>query len=258
MKRYVVVSTNNNPDYYFYLPYIEKAWNSYGWGVCCMITDDVNVDDLKYSNPDTVIIRLPNIEGLRTESIAQAGRLYAANYFDEDVFLMTSDIDLLPLDDYWKPNENEITVYGHDLTWHSFYPMGYIAMNSFNWRHYMILFLDTKKDMLRDADEFKHLSYANDWESWWNWDWTMITARLKPTESTIKFIDRGQINIAGATLAKGRVDRYNWEETQKQPDWIDAHCENNNVQHPDKLNKFLQVFNKVHGKIIFYSDLNGI
>lgn len=257
MKKYVVVSTNNNPDYYFYLPYIERAWNSYGWDVCCMITDDVNIDNLRYSNPKTVIIRLPNIEGLRTESIAQAGRLYAANYFDENVLLMTSDIDLLPLSDYWKPKYIDCTVYGHDLTWHSFYPMGYIAMRGMEWKHKMGL-SETKSDMLRDAKEFEHLAYAPDWEQWWNWDWTMITARLKPYAEHITFIDRGQINIAGATLAKGRVDRYNWEETQKQPDWIDAHCENNNVQHPDKLNKFLSVFEKVHGKLIFYSDLNGI
>ena len=31
--RTVVVSTTNNPDYYFYLPYVEKAWNNYGWNV---------------------------------------------------------------------------------------------------------------------------------------------------------------------------------------------------------------------------------
>ena len=47
MNRYVVVSTTNNPDYYFYAPYIERAWNKIGWNICVMITNDVNESDLK-------------------------------------------------------------------------------------------------------------------------------------------------------------------------------------------------------------------
>ena len=249
MKRYVVVSTNNNPDYMFYLPYIEKAWNSYGWGLCCMITNDIDISDLNYSNPKTIIIRLPEKKGLRTESIAQAGRLYAANYFDNETLLMTSDIDLLPLVDYWNPNIEKITVYGHDLTWHSFYPMGYIAMKTEKWKKFMKLKLDTSVELEKDAKEYEHLTKSDNWDSWWNWDWTMITDRMKPFANEITFIDRGQINIAGATLAKGRIDRYNWDETQNQPEWIDAHCHNNNVMHESKLKDFLTIFEKVHGKL---------
>ena len=49
----------------------------------------------------------------------------------------------------------------------------------------------------------------------------MITDRLKPHKDKITFIDRGQVDIAGATLAKGRVDRYNIAETRKQDDLIE-------------------------------------
>jgi hypothetical protein len=90
MKKYIVVSTNNNPDYYFYAPYIEKAWNSLGWDLVVMATDDVNVLDLKLSNPNSLVFHLPNIEGVRTESIAQSGRLYASNYLPSDSLIMTS------------------------------------------------------------------------------------------------------------------------------------------------------------------------
>ncbi len=154
-KKYVVVSSNNNRDYLFYAPYIEKAWNNYGWDVCMIITHDVNPLDLNKANESTVIIQLPKIEGLRTESMAQAGRLYAANYLPADALIMTSDMDLLPLSDYWHPDINDITVYGHDLTWHSFYPMGYIAMSGANWFKYMGLTYETENDMLRDAETFK-------------------------------------------------------------------------------------------------------
>jgi hypothetical protein len=252
MNRYVVVSTTNNPDYYFYAPYIERAWNKIGWNLCVMITNDVNESDLKLSNPLSVVIRMPKINQLRDSSIAQASRLYVSNYFPLDTLLMTSDIDLLPLSDYWHPNENDITIYGYDLTWFTFYPMGYICMTAEKWQTYMNLNNNTKEEIIRDAYDtsIPHSPLANDWEEWWNWDWSMITKRLKPFEKEIKFIERGQIDIAGATLAKGRIDRYNWEETQNQSEpFIDAHAENNNVMEESKLNKFLKVFNKFYGEL---------
>lgn len=245
MQKFIVVSSNNNPDYLFYLPYMEKAWNSYGWTLCVMVTDDVDISKLKYNNLDTHIYKLPNIPGLRTESIAQAGRLYAANYLPADSFIMTSDMDLLPLSDYWKPNEEQTTIYGHDLTDYSFYPMGYIAQSSEKWKQAMILTGDTCFDMLRDAHQYAHLAFAQDWESWWNWDWTMITNRMKPNASQYTFITRGRQSNG---FAYGRIDRGN-SMAHVEGELIDAHCENNNVQHPDKLKRFLQIFETRYGNL---------
>lgn len=247
MKRYAVVSSNNNSDYLFFIPYIEHAWKQLGWDLCIMLTNDVDVNKLDVRHKSTVLIQLPKIDGLRSESIAQAGRLYAANYLPLSSLIMTSDMDLLPLSDYWNPSIEDVTVYGHDLTWHSFYPMGYTAMSGHKWKELMRLSYNTEVDMLRDAKEFEHLAYAPDWESWWNWDWTQLTARLRG--HVTKFVDRGQVNIAGATLAQGRVDRYNWAETMKQTEWIDAHCHNNNVLHPDKMADFLNVYESKYGKL---------
>src|SRR3990167_4711161 len=175
MQKFVVVSSNNNPDYYFYLPFLERAWNSYGWTLCVMVTDDVDVSKLVYNNLDTHIYKLPVIEGVGTGSIAQAGRLYASNHLPEDAIIMTSDMDLLPLQDYWHPKPLEITVFGHDLTWFSFYPMGYIAMIGAQWKIKMGLTGDTKSDLERDAEEYKHMAKGKTWEEYWDWDWTMIT-----------------------------------------------------------------------------------
>lgn len=248
MEKIVVISTNKNPDYFFYAPYQEHAWNKLGWKLCIMTTDDVDPLDLNLTNPDTIIIRLPHIKELRTQSIAQAGRLYAANYLPKDALIMTCDMDLIPLSDYWHPKPEDITVYGYDLTWRSFYPMGYIAMTGENWKKYMNLTGITEDDMRRDMSDptLVHSPLAPDWEQWWNWDWSMITQRLKPHEKSITFIDRGQVNIAGGTLAKGRIDRFNWKETQNQTGFIDMHCENNNVKHPVKLEPFLEVWNRFY------------
>lgn len=248
LDRYVVVSSNNNPDYLFFAPFIERAWNKLGWKLCIMVTHDVDVKLLKnrLNNDSTIIYQVPEIEVLRTETVAQASRLYAANILPLASLIMTSDMDLLPLKkDYWNPSINDITVYGHDLTWFSYYPMGYTAMSGFKWKEKLNCTYNTAHDIERDCKELK-IAYSPDWEQWWNHDWQLLTNRLKPFESEIKFINRGQTNIAGTTLALGRVDRYNWQETLKQSELIDAHCENNNVKHPVKLEPFLELFNKYY------------
>ena len=248
MEKIVVVSANNNPDYLFYAPYIQKAWAKFGWKVCIMVTHDVDINKLDFNSKDGYIISLPEIKELREQTVAQASRLYAASVLPLDCYIMISDIDLLPLSDYWKPDFDAITVYGYDLTWRSYYPMGYIGMTCDKWKKYMNLTANIEADMLRDARETK-IAYSDNWEEWWNFDWDLVTKRLKPFEKDITFIDRGQIEIAGATLARGRIDRYNWVATQNQPEpFIDAHCENNNVQHPDKLNKFIEVFKRFHNE----------
>lgn len=245
MEKIVVISTNSNPDYSFYLPYQLKAWNKYGWKVCVMKTSDVT-EDLKAD----YVITLPDFDGVRKETIAQAGRLYAANHLPQDALIMTCDMDLIPLSDYWHPDANDITVYGYDLTWRSFYPMGYVAMTGAKWTEKFHLTGNTREDMNQDFKKYSEMVSSDNWESWWNYDWTLLTETLKPFHNSIKFVDRGQIDIAGATLAKGRVDRYNFIETQNQPQpYIDCHAENNNTQHPVKLEPFLKLYESIHGKL---------
>ena len=40
MNKYVVISTNDNPDYYQYVPYVIKAWNKLGWKVITFLRGD--------------------------------------------------------------------------------------------------------------------------------------------------------------------------------------------------------------------------
>jgi hypothetical protein len=179
------------------------------------------------------------------ESIAQAGRLYAANYFPDNILLMTSDMDLLPLSNYWTPDPHITTIYGHDLTDYSYYPMGYIAQSARAWKRFMVLSGDTAYDMKRDAEAYNHMARAKDWEAWWNWDWSMISDRMKPYASEFRFINRDRQPNG---FAAGRIDRGN-SMAHVDGELIDAHCENNNVKHPDKLNRFLQIFETTYGKL---------
>lgn len=251
MKKYVVVSTNNSADYYFYAPFVEKAWNNYGWDLCVIVTHDVNTKNIHLNNPNTILVQLPNIAGLRIETVSQASRLYAANYLSLDALIMTSDMDLIPLSNYWKPEPEDITVYGHDLTDFSYYPMGYVAMTGRQWREKLKLTYNTEADMLRDARETEvngvKIAYSDNWEQWWNFDWQLLTNRLIPFASQIKFVNRGR-RLTG-TYAYGRVDRGDSMQIPPNETLIDAHCENHNVQHPDKLNKFLALYESIHGKL---------
>lgn len=245
MKKYVVVSTNNNPDYYHYLPYIEKAWNTYGWTVACMVTHDTYLSKLRYNNPSTIIIQLPRLEMLRTETIAQGGRLLAANYLSHNDLIMTSDIDMLPLSDYCKPEADKITVHGHDLTDYTYYPMGYTAMMGHKWKEVFGLTGLNDRDFMRLARE-EPICFAESWEQWWNFDWKLLTEKLKPYKDEIKFIHRGR--RADNPFAFGRIDRGDSMKIIPKP-WIDAHCENEDVRLPAKLSKFLSIFEEVYGKL---------
>lgn len=241
MEKIVIVSSNNNPDYYFYSPYIKKAWNKYGWKVCTMLTDDVPQEHI-YSDYKIVF---PKMEGIRQETIAQASRLYAANHFNGDYYLMISDMDLLPLSDYWKPELDKITSYGHDLTDYSFYPMGYIGMPVNKWKEVMKLTGDTLADFERDA-KWLGTPYKADWETWWNYDWDLLTKRLTPYKSEIVNILRGR--QPGSCYAVGRVDR-GLGMVIPEGQLIDAHCDNINVKHEDKLPRFLNLFNSIYGEL---------
>ena len=73
-----------------------------------------------------------------------------------------------------------------------------------------------------------------------------MTNKLAPYKNDITHIHRGRRSDAG--FAYGRIDRGDSCKVIEKP-WIDMHCENHNVKHPDKLAKFLKVFEKVYGKL---------
>lgn len=260
MKKFVVISTNNNPDYFEYIPYQEKAWANLGWDLIIMVTPDFNPINFETSLQSTLICRLPEVPEIRTQTLAQMGRLYAAHYVGIDSFLMTCDMDLIPLSDYWKPDLNKITVYGHDLTDHTYYPMGYVGMSAQNWLDKLQITNDTRTDILRDCgrtmiknpatDKMEMAAYSDNWEVWWNTDWRLLTDRLMPFKDQITFIDRGRRTVQPnkGTFAFGRVDRGDSMQVPNEK-LIDIHSENHNVKHPDKWKRFIDVFEKYHGKL---------
>jgi hypothetical protein len=132
---------------------------------------------------------------------------------------MTADGDMMPCSNYWHPNENEITCYGHDLTGYGHYPICYIAMNSNEWKRVMNITDGELMPQIESLlDKYEQASSDN-WEQWWQVDQDIITEKLK--KENVNSVLRGREQRFG--LALGRIDRFNWAETINTENPIDAH-----------------------------------
>jgi hypothetical protein len=222
MKKYIVLSTNWNPDYLYYLPLTVWAWRKFGWDPIVFIEGISNGANSELINRtiDRAILYPEFYGGLkphneyRSDTITQISRLYGACVTDG--YLMTGDIDMLPLSDYWKFDENEITVWGHDLTGYGHYPICYIGMPSDKWVEVMNLNTTDYNSLIkRDLDSLPQAKDPDFYKYWFS-DQDLITQRLKPFKKTL--INRGQLPNG---FARGRVDRGSW--SLEHEEFIDCH-----------------------------------
>lgn len=226
--RCVVISTNGNDDYLFYIPIVMWAWNRIGWEVMCMMYDSVAkhyeqkkqlvIDScLNHAGSDNYYLNIPQVKGVREETLTQCSRLYAANFADFSYMIMTSDADMLPLSDYWKPNPILFTSYGRDLS-DRHYPICYLAASVKKWQTLMSLSGNFKYDMRHDL-ELRMDVHSDKFEDYWQVDQNLVTQRLNKTD--VARIDRGISPYTGYPI--GRVDRSAWLKSLEQPERIDAH-----------------------------------
>jgi hypothetical protein len=221
MKKCIVLSTNWNPDYLYYLPLTVWAWRKFGWEPIVFYGDlpRPNVDIDKLALEEGIIKRLGYpLTGspYRSDTITQISRLYGSCVADG--YLMTGDIDMLPLSDYWKFDENEITVWGHDLTGYGHYPICYIGMPSTRWVEVMGLTdSDYNRLILRDLDTLPQAKDPDFYKYWFS-DQDLITKRLNETQFKKNFVTRGQLPNG---FARGRVDRGSW--SLEHNEFIDCH-----------------------------------
>jgi|SRR5690348_7920340 len=220
MKKHVVFSYNSqNPDYAYFAPLAAKLWGYFGWTPVIVIVGAAT----KYGNDIVNVIRkydrstfimCHELEEYRSATIAQISRLYAARYIDG--LIMTADVDMLPLSNYWHA-QLQPTVYGYDLTGHKEFPICYVSMISEKWRE--VMKIDDSKSIedfiKRDLDSMPNAK-SEDFYKWWGVDQQLITERLKPYNPVQ--ILRGQYPNG---YARGRVDRGNW--TLSLDSFIDCH-----------------------------------
>lgn len=208
--RTVVLSTDDNPDYKNYLPYVQKAWNSIGWKT---LTFYLGTSDIASSDENKIIKILP-IEGYRDQTTVQCIRLFGHKYISDGT-IMTSDIDMMPLSNYWQPDNDSITCYGHDLTNYTQFPICYVAANKNNWEK--LINSDSLEELLSSYDCCR----SDDFYEWWFCDQLILTEKLLSIKDKIVLINRGKSSDG---LALNRIDRANWYNTKlKYNHYIDAH-----------------------------------
>lgn len=216
--RYVILSTNENPEYLYYLPLVAWAWERLGWTPILFYTGDCKF--VKSKVPVELKFKIEAIDGYRSDTIAQVSRLYGGTLsFMGDPIIMTGDIDMMPLSNYWNPKDGDITLYGHDLTDFNHYPICYIAMNATRWTEVMgTPGFNTEKWIKRDLDSYPQAKESFDSLRRWVVDQDMITERLNAVQFKKEHVSRG---VLPNGYAFGRVDRSAWH--LNHPVFIDCH-----------------------------------
>lgn len=210
MKKTIILSTDDNENYISYLPYVQQAWNLLGWDTLTFYLGSKDIS----STEKNKIINIEPIIGYRNCTVVQISRLLGYRYIQEGI-IMTSDVDMMPLSNYWNPQYDQITCYGYDLTNFQQIPICYIAANNKMWENLV------QSDSIESLLDQTTFGKSNNFNEWWFTDQLIITDRiLKYTQKPL-FIHRG---FSKNNLAKGRIDRVAWNLTKKEDSLkIDAH-----------------------------------
>jgi hypothetical protein len=234
MMKYIVLGVNDNMKYFYYIPLIVWAWRKFGWSELIYYRGERDMSNNAYLKTLNIYY-VPPIDGYKSETIAQVSRLYGACHIN-DAYLMTSDVDMLPLSDYWFPDIGLIDCYGRDLTDYH-YPICYIGMESYLWRKVMWIpdhpaypAIPMNTFLQRDLRQQKNM---------WGLDQDLITERL--VKYQINRIDRGTDKRTGYPI--GRVDRSNWR--LDHPVLIDAHLPHDILTNHDSFQKVLALLHHV-------------
>src|SRR5688572_28803620 len=213
MKKHIILSVNDNPDYLFHVPLTVWAWRKLGWEPIVFfagLDDQPPLFELAFHQG----LELHEghkaflINGFKSETIAQVSRLYGACVADG--YIMTGDIDMLPLSDYWQPDFNKLTVWGRDLTDYH-YPICYIGAPSETWREIMdIPSSDYNALIKQDLRQQQNM---------WVLDQDIITERINNSGFIPFRKDRGTDKRTGYPI--GRIDRSHW--TLEHKEYIDCH-----------------------------------
>lgn len=240
MKKYIVLSVNDNPEYLFYLPLTIWAWRKFGWEPIIFYTGSLK--NFQWMFLSDVCLAYPiRVTGYKSEMVAQISRLYSACCGGVGYF-MTGDIDMIPLSNYWSHtniNENVITTWGRDLT-DGHYPICYIGMNNALWQQVMNITSSDYNEMIkRDLDSMPN-ARSEDPIKRWVVDQDLITARLNNCGLLITKIDRGMYENG---YPIGRVDRSAW--TLNHDQFIDCHMPRGIWKDTIIEQQFLQLLYKV-------------
>lgn len=240
MKKHIVLSVNENPTYLFYVPLVVWAWGELGyWPIIFYNGKETKCFDLAFNELEGFVDYLDDIEGYQSDTITQVSRLYGSCVADG--YLMTGDIDMIPLSDYWKPDINKLTVWGRDLTDYHF-PLCYIGAPSEIWNEIMQTnnHNDYNAYIKRDLDSHPNAK-SHDKVKRWVVDQDIATESISVWHGKPVRVDRGTDKRTGYPI--GRVDRSNWTLDHRQ--FIDCHAPHDILTNETSFKKVLELLHAV-------------
>jgi len=238
--KYAVVSSNSNPEYLDFWPYVSKMWKKIGIEPVLFYID---------TNPPSndvgqhgMTIFLESISNWEIAQQAQCIRFWAARVLGGPFII--SDIDMLPIsEEYYKKGANQIgdrgiVSYSSDIIkyrWYKTnpqYPMCYLAGDPQSFIDILDLNDDDHKQFLRRLKKL-NIRFGTDQKFFYN-----QSSRKK--EMKIKHLERGWIEEKYATK---RLDKAVWPKTDyKVDEYIDCHL-------PRPLSRNLSICHNLFNKL---------
>lgn len=244
MKKYVVLGVNENTKYMYYLPIVNWAWQNFGWKVILFYAGqhpnkfhEVIKKANKDNNNPWQIKSVPQIDGYKSETLAQVSRLYGADLVDDDSYLMTSDVDMLPLNNnIFHYEGHRVLTIGRDLTDYH-YPICYIGGRAHVWRKFMNVNGTVIETLLkRDLRQQKNM---------WGLDQDIVTEKLLAYGiENIHHVNRGTDTRTGYPI--GRVDRSHWTLDHKI--FVDAHLPHDVLTNDKSFHNVMQLLHTIWPK----------
>ena len=223
MNKYSILSVDSNPDYLFLAPITSAFWVEIGYTPFIMVVDEnfhPRMKNLVISLSESegaIIENLNHIEGFRTCNVAQISRLFAAasSLFKEDDYLITDDIDKIPVDFMWFNQQNftkDIHIFDPDELNYTRLKMGNIGMASSIWKKVIGIKEGDIRSNLSSCMH-QHLVKDSSWDKGWNLDEWILTNSVFNSEyypNQCQMIERGVNNLG---LRNYRIDRGAWTQT---------------------------------------------
>jgi hypothetical protein len=219
--KYAVVSSDSNPEYLDFWPYVARAWKRIGIEPVLLYIDKESPNPIVYDHGR--VIYLESIPEWSIAQQAQCIRFWAAKILDAPFII--SDMDMLPIsEDYYKRGVSEIggqglVSYSSDVIKYRWYrtnpqyPMCYLAGDPSSFIGILEMNEGTHQEFLRRLIRM-NLRSGTDQKFFYN-------QSLKNKQFTIKHLERGWIEEKYAT---GRLDKVIWPKSGYNADeYIDCH-----------------------------------
>jgi hypothetical protein len=239
--KYAVVSSDSNPEYLDFWPYVAKAWKRIGIDPVLLYIDKEAPNPS--INEHGRVIYLKSIPEWTISQQAQCIRFWAAKILDAPFII--SDIDMLPIsEEYYKSgvidlSSNGLVSYSSDIIKYRWYrtnpqyPMCYLAGDTQSFIDLLEMNGSNHQEFLRSLMKM-NIRFGTDQKFFYN-------QSIKNRHIEIKHLERGWIEEKYATR---RLDKAIWPKYDYNAnEYIDCH-----LPRPLSLNIGIckELFNKLN------------